>query len=51
MKLFLKKYKYFVLSIILMFILIVCSFIQYYNETYGDIMSYYKLKKVCAIIK
>lgn len=47
MKLFLKKYKYFVLSIILMFILIVCSFIQYYNETYGDIKSYYKLKKVC----
>lgn len=47
MKKILKKYKYFILSIALMLILILCSFFQYYKDTYGNVKYYYKFKKVC----
>lgn len=47
MKKILKKYKYFVLSIALMLILILCSFFQYYKNTYGNVKYYYEFKKVC----
>ena len=47
MKKFLKKYKYFAISIILMFILILCSFLQYYKDTYGNVKEYYRFKKIC----
>ena len=42
-----KKNKYFTLVIVLMLILIVTSFVQFYKENFSYATTYYEIKEYC----